>query len=415
MTADIRPFAPPDAEPCADTDFGAEQAPATEIRATPYRCKDPALLPRRPWIYGRQLLRGSLSVIVAPGGVGKTSLTVGTALALASGRPLLGKHVWDGPKRTWLWNLEDSALELSYLVEAARLHWGIAEKDLEGRLFLDSGLSGAELCVAVEDNTGFRIVEPVLAGLVDEIRSREIDVLVVDPFVSCHRVSENNNSAVDAIAKKWAWVSVQANCAVLLVHHTRKLNNAEATAELSRGAVALPYAARSVVALNRMSPVEAGQWGIEGEDRRRFFRAYDDKANRAPPGATSDWYQLASVSLGNGGDDEAGDSIQVVLPWTPPDAFAGVTADHLREVQGRLAAREYRYSVQSADWAGFVVAEVLGLDVEDDGPERKRVKELLKAWIASGALKKGETKDDKGRARPTIEVGILAEPDTSPL
>ncbi len=51
------------------------------------------------------------------------------------------------------------------------------------------------------------------------------------------------------------------------------------------------------------------------EDRRRFFRAYDDKNNRTPPADKSDWYQLASVDLGNGLNGGHGDSLPVVLPW----------------------------------------------------------------------------------------------------
>ena len=38
----------------------------------------------------------------------------------------------------------------------------------------------------------------------------------------------------------------------------------------------------------------------EDERRRRFFRVYDDKNNRAPPSDSSDWYQMISVDLGNG-------------------------------------------------------------------------------------------------------------------
>lgn len=391
--------------------------PGPTIAATPYKCREPAEMPRRPWIYGRQLLRGSLSVIIAPGAVGKTALLVGTALALATGRSLFSKDVWEGPKRVWLWNLEDSELELSYLVEAARLHWSVSASELGERLYVDSALSGAELCLATEDAAGFRINEPIVSALVAELLARKIDVLMVDPFVSSHRVNENNNTAIDAIAKKWARVAVQANCSVLLVHHTRKLNGAEATAEGGRGASALPNAARSVVALNRMSDEDARSWGIEGENRRRYFRAYDDKANRAPPASKSDWYYLASVDLDNGGPDH-GDSIQVVLPWTPPDAFTGVTVDHLRQVQEKIAAADWKDSSLAKDaWAGCAVAEVLELDITNvKGPECRRVKELLKTWISSGALAIERVKDTKkGREVPFVRVGKWAEPEASPL
>jgi len=393
------------------------------IKATPYLCRDAREMPQRPWVYGRQILRGSLSVIVAPGAVGKTALMVGVSLALVTGRSLLGKTVWDGPKRVWLWNLEDSGDELARLIEAARLHWRIDAADIGDRLFVDSGLDGAGLCVATEDRDGFRIIEPVFEELVAELIARQIDVLVVDPVVSSHTVSENNNGAIDAMAKKWARVGVAANCAIVLVHHTKKLNGVEVTAEAARGAVALVNAARSVTALNRMGPDEAAQWGIEGDDRRRYFRTYDDKNNRAPPASASDWHYLASVDLGNGPADGHGDNIQVVLPWTPPDAFTGLTWEHLRDVQAKLGTvaapgdAPARQSPQSDEWAGETVAMVLGLDVTDrKGKDAGRVKALLKGWLGTGALVETKEKDAKKRdERPFIRTGIPAEPESAPL
>ncbi len=388
--------------------FGAVERAG--IAATPYVCRDPKAMPLRPWVYGRQLLRGSLSLVVAPGATGKTALLVGTALALATGRALLDKTVWDGPKRVWLWNLEDSLEEMARLIEAARLHWRISADDIDGRLFVDSALSGADLKLAVEDRDGFRIVRPVVDALVAELIERRVDVLIVDPFVSSHSVSENDNGAIDAIAKEWARVGVRANCSVVLVHHTRKLGGGEATAEGARGAIALVGAARSVLALNKMTEEEARQFGIEGEDRRRYFRAYDDKNNRTPPADASDWFKLASINLGNGPNGTEGDSLPVVLPWSPPDAFDGVTVAHLQEVQSRLGTAIYRRDPQSEDWVGFLIGEVLGLDVSDrKGPHAARVKKLQAKWEANEALVRVKAKDAKRMERTFMEAGRMAD------
>jgi hypothetical protein len=383
------------------------------ITASSFTVKDPATLPRRPWVYGRRLLRGTLSVIVSPGAVGKTALTVGDALALATGRRLLGKDVWDGPKRVWIWNLEDSLDELEKLVHAALLHWRITEADLGGRLFVDSGLTGGGLCIAEETKDGAHILDPVVDALVAELKTRKIDVFMVDPFVSSHCVSENDNAAIDMVAKRWAKVAVEANCAVVLVHHTRKLNGSEVSTEGSRGAVSLTNAARSVLALNRMTDAEGQGWGIEGEDRRRYFRAYDDKNNRTPPASACDWYYLSSVDLGNGEGGLPGDSIQVVLPWSPPDAFTGVTTEHLRRVQELIGGDgDWRENVQAGSWAGEAVADVLGLDVSDrKSADCNRVKTMLKTWISEGVLVVETERDAKqGRDVKYIRVGRQVEP-----
>jgi RecA-family ATPase len=312
---------------------------ATEIKASPFVWQDPSRIPLRPWVYGRWLLRNTITAVVASGGVGKSSLMASTVLALATGRNLLGKTVWERPQRTWYWNLEDDGEELARQIQAAARYHRVAPRDCEGRLFIDSGLDGATLCTAIEGPNGFQIQRPVIEGLVAELLSRTIDVLIVDPFVSSHAVSENDNGAIDAVAKEWARVAKRASCSVVLVHHTRKLGGMKVTAEMSRGAVSLISAARSTLVLNRMDEIEAKAFGIEGdEERRRIFSVQDDKSNRAPA-EKADWHRIESVDLGNGVDGKPGDSIGVVTCWTPPDALDGVTADTLYQVQSLVAQR----------------------------------------------------------------------------
>lgn len=353
------------------------------IKATPYQWRDPASIPVRRWVYGHMLLRGSLTVVVAPGATGKTALTIGTAMALATGRNLLGPKVWGGPKRVWLWNLEDAGEEMARGLQAAAIHWRIEPEDVGDRLYVDSGMDGAELKTAHETKDGTRINAPVVGALLAQLREQQIDVLIVDPFVSSHSVNENDNRAIDLVAKQWARLASQAGCAVILVHHARKLAGGEVSAEAARGASALIAAARSVPTLNRMSDDEAAKFGIEGEERRRFFRVYDDKNNRAPPSDKSDWYRLHSVSLGNGPD--GGDSLPVVVPWSPPQTFDGVTTTHLRAVQERISTGEYRKDPQSQPWAGDVVISALELDGSRKA-DRIRAASLLRTWEENGAL-----------------------------
>jgi len=46
-------------------------------------------IPPRPWLAGTRLLRGYVTLLTGPGGVGKTALTMTTALSYALGRNLL--------------------------------------------------------------------------------------------------------------------------------------------------------------------------------------------------------------------------------------------------------------------------------------------------------------------------------------
>jgi RecA-family ATPase len=145
-----------------------------------------------------------------------------------------------GPKRVWLWNLEDDGEELARIIQAACKHWGISPADIQDRLFVDSALDGAILKLARSTNSeGLVINRPLVAALTDEMLARGIDYLHVDPFVSSHSANENDNMEIDAIAKEWAVVAKNANAGVGLAHHISKAGAGEATALHARGAVAL--------------------------------------------------------------------------------------------------------------------------------------------------------------------------------
>lgn len=372
------------------------------ITATPYSWRDPETLPRRPWIYGRQLLRGSVFVLIAPGATGKSGLMAGAAMALCTGKPLLGHEVWGGAKRVWIWNLEDSLADLAFSIQAAALHWGISEVDLDGRLFVDSGLDGATLKLARVTRDGPQINAEVSAQIVAEIKHRRIDVLIVDPFISSHGLNdENDNAAIDMVAKEWARIATAAGCAVILVHHSKKLGGGEVNAESARGASSLVDAARGGLALNTMTQAEAEGFGIAADQRRRFFRAEDAKPNRAPPGG-GQWHEMVSVYLGNGVD--GGDSVGVATPWKAPDPFDEVAGHHLGLVQGKIADGIWRHNPQAADWAGKAVAEVLGFDIDLKADKRK-AKAILETWIRNDVLRVQSRPDKNGDMRPFVIVG----------
>lgn len=374
------------------------------IRAKPFEWRDPKELPERPWLYGRLMLRGSVTAIVAPGGVGKTTFMLGTALALVTGRSLLGHKVRNGPHQTWVWNLEDSGDELARAVSGAMKHWGLDADDIGNRLFVNSGLDGDRLCIATQTrDVGPKIAQPVIDALKGEIRTRRIDILIIDPFVSSHMVSENDNMAIDMVTKQWSAIAAELDCAVVLVHHTRKANGQEVDAESSRGASALVNAARSVLVLNRMTSKEASNFGISDDERRFYFRVTADKQNRAPP-AKADWYRLEGVMLDNG--PQGGDSVGVVVPWSPPDAIASVPPDQLAEVQRRADEGSYRLSDRAQDWVGYMVADVLGVDVSNPAAKR-RIRRMVEGWIASGHLVTREKYvDSRKKLLPFVISGI---------
>jgi RecA-family ATPase len=206
----------------------------TAIRATPYRWPDPASLPTRQWLLGHWLLRGEVTAIIAPGGTGKSTITNTSVISLVSGRELLGQILPYGPQAVWIYNLEDGTDELERQLAAACTFHDIGPEDCGDRLHLDSGLV-QPLCTAIEDRDGFALAEEVFTQLAATISARQIATVIVDPFVSSHAVQENSNGAIDAIAKRWKRLAQETGCAVVLVHHTKKLGGREVTAEDGAG------------------------------------------------------------------------------------------------------------------------------------------------------------------------------------
>ncbi|MEV8468635.1 AAA family ATPase [Fluviibacterium sp. DFM31] len=382
------------------TELDAYRADVATDRAdrlpTEFVWRDPAAIPPRPWLYGRHLIRKQVSVTVAPGGVGKSSLTICEALAMASGREILGDWTAKGLK-VWLYNLEDPRDEMDRRIIAAMQHHDVSPEEIAGRLYVDTGRERA-LSTAIQTREGVQILKPELDALANEIEAREIDVLVIDPFISSHQASENDNGAIDLVAKEWARLADRCNSAIELVHHTRKTNGEEATTESGRGASSLLAAARSGRVLNKMSDAQKAEAGVR-DDPATYFAITRDKANLAPVGERV-WRRMASVHLSNG------DSVGVAEVWEWPDMFDGVAVEDLLAVQRALDGKCRRYSDQTGgDWAGVVVADVLHLDATAD---RKRIKKMIEAWLKSGALTKVKIPDAKRMERPCLEVGEWA-------
>lgn len=352
------------------------------ISPSPFVWCDPALLPPREWLYGHHLCRKYVSATIAPGGVGKSTLIVTDALAMATGRELIGTRPHQ-PMRVWLWNGEDPAEEMRRRVIAAMLRHGIEPHEVDGRLFLDSGRD-TPIRIGTTSSTGPRIVQPVIDALIVAIRDRGIDVLVVDPFVSVHAMPENDNGAMDAAVKAFALVADKTGCAIDLVHHSRKLNGADADLDAARGGSAIAGAVRAARALNVMSKEAADGFGIGELDRRSFVRIDDAKSNLAPASGAR-WFRLSGQSLGNGTPERSADFIAVVEPWTPPDAFDGIAIADLYAVQRAIHQKAFRESPQAANWVGHEIGRVLGLNSHAD-PDRRRIKHLIKTWVANRAF-----------------------------
>jgi AAA domain/Primase C terminal 2 (PriCT-2) len=295
------------------------------IAFTPYIWQDPATLPMRRWLYGKHYIRKFLSATMAAGGLGKSSLVLVEAIAMATKINLLGVPV-PGQVRVAYWG-EDPADEIERRVAAILLHFKIPREKIGGWLFVDSFRNQPLRVASLEKG---EIVFPDDDALTKALIESRIDVLILDPFVKTHSVSENDNAAIDSVARKFNDIAELADCSIELAHHVRKASNfgrSEVTADDGRGAGALKDAARCVRVMNRMTTDEAPAAQVRESDRKRYFRVDDDgKANMTAPAEAATWFKLVSVPLYNNPADpnDYGDVIGVVTSWQLPGVFSGL-------------------------------------------------------------------------------------------
>lgn len=337
---------------------------------------------------------------VSPGGVGKSSLVLAEAVSMSSGRSLL-HFAPEAPMRIWYWNGEDPRDELDRRIAAICKHFGICRDELEGRLFVDSGRQ-LPICLAVEERSGVKIATADVEALAEAIKAESIDVLFVDPFVSSHMVAESDNMSIETVARQWAEIADRTDCAIELVHHTRKSRD-ELSADDARGAGALVNRARSVRVLNRMIKADATKAGIEERDCWRYFRVDDAKQNLAPPSTTATWCQLESVDLGNGGIG-VGDEVGVPAVWQWQEAATEVSPVQLAALREKIEGGHWRKDIQSPDWIGHAIASVLSLDLGRE-TDKVRVKECQRKWTLDGWLEQYQGQDSSRKPKAHVRIG----------
>ncbi|MGC2078759.1 MAG: AAA family ATPase, partial [Xanthobacteraceae bacterium] len=167
-------------------------------------------LPMRQFLYGKHYARKYLSSTIAPGGLGKSTLLTAETTAMGAGKSLLLGEPATPPLRTWYINGEDDEEEIKRKFMAVARYHGLTNEDIGGRLLVNSGRS-YNFVVAVGGRGSIEIKEEVVAAIKDYIKSNGIDVVIIDPFVAFHGVSENDNQQINTVCRVWRGIAEECN------------------------------------------------------------------------------------------------------------------------------------------------------------------------------------------------------------
>lgn len=323
------PAAPPGASPGAHGSAGGQGSlslPGAAVRGLP---------PPRQWIYGRDLLLGHATMAIAPGGFGKTAWAMAVALALASGKPLLGDDVFNGPHTVLFMSQDDDRTEMERRALAAELHhrkkFGmglvvLGMEDLGSVTFTKK--MGRD---AVVDYAGLGRLE----ALITLHRPRVVMLDALNGF--CTAGGVNDNATMTELLAGLQKLAERLGIAFLILHHERKGARDDVDADASMGAASIINKARIALRLVRMTETEASKFGVLPWESWQYIAVSSAKVNLAPMGQRR-WVRLVGVKLGNGTPAyPAGDTAQTVEQWTPAHAGLQFDMSTIRAVVARIA------------------------------------------------------------------------------
>jgi hypothetical protein len=181
-------------------------------------------------------------------------------------------------------------------------------------------------------------------------------------------------------------ISVSANCALHLVHHTRKppagTSHQAGDIFAVRGGGAIVGDAHFVFTLADMGQADGETLGVADADRKKFIRLDDAKGKVAPPSGAL-WFEREGVTMPYG---LLGEEVGVLVPrsFDKDQGSNSITTFQavqiLKEIDQRWTERNpFSASVQSPRY-------VVPMMVQSHGCSPKAARSLLRDWLNNGMV-----------------------------
>jgi hypothetical protein len=368
--------------------------PAPKHSATIYIFPDPSSIPRREFLYAGHYVRNFVTATVAPGGFGKTTLTLFELLWMA-----------EAGHRVWYISGEDPKVEIDRRIAAHCQYHDTDRTKIASRLFVDDKVSFPLSLGSSPRTSRVMFEEQWLRRFESEIREKKIDVVALDPFISFHTVSESDNGAIDQIVKRCGLIAQATASCMELSHHVRKSvqgMTGELTVDDTRGGSSIVNAVRSCRVINRMNPDEAGIAKISNDKRSSYVRIDKGKRNMAPPEKAT-WWHIVSVALPNG------DNVQAIETYEFPSAFAGMSVAEIDWVQRLLRdGGPRRANSQTEDWLGHEIGRRVGREDTDTKAGAIWANKIIREWIRKKVFRRVLMRDPVTR-KPNVPFYVANE------
>lgn len=272
------------------------------INLSVVRDLNPKSIPTRGIIMKGRYEGRLVSALLAPGGVGKSTLVFLDAMAMTSGITIHPSYDIHKHGNVWIHNSEDPLVELHRRVVAMAYEYNVPFHEFHHDIFLTSGRNFNIKLVGIDGGKAV-VNKGLIEEIIDIINTKKIVLFIVDPLVNTHSVNENDNSQMSVVIDCYQEIAEKTGCAIGIVHHTHKGGGrAESRGEMDigRGASALVNAARSVHTLSNFTPKEIEKFGLPGERSRSYARLDVAKTNNHMPYDKPVFYEKVGVDLING-------------------------------------------------------------------------------------------------------------------
>ena len=220
-----------------------------------------------------RLFYADVGCLIAPGGVGKTTLMLHTAMNIVLGLDVFGETVRK-PGRVLILTAEDPRQILVARLRACMD--GLTDPEraavMDGVRIADVSGMGIKLTDTVADSV--MPSERTIDAMLELARQIKPVLIVIDPAVSFGVGESRVNDAEQGLVEAARRLRNELNCCVLYIHHSGKANARERTLDQysGRGGSAFADGSRMVLVLQNLppdefasatgQPLEAGETGL---------------------------------------------------------------------------------------------------------------------------------------------------------
>ena len=325
------------------------------------------------------------TTFAAPGGTGKTQLTLWMALHVAAGKKLFGKYEVKRPGRVLVMNAEDPKRQLQRrLIQLANhMEWSSEEEKhaaFERVAFVDFETDTIALS-AQQNRTNHYELTATVMEIVRSYRGSDLSWVIFDPMTLFGFDEAGGNDSASAMMKASGVLAEQLDCAITYVTHTTKAGarSGEADMHTTRGAAAFGDLTRAHWNLVNFRPYDA-------MTKTRFLQLSFDKASYAAPQSP-----VHIMAVEN----------NTFSVYDPEQDTGGELDEQLWESVKRaisaLRKNGEACSVETVSTYGYEIAgQTFG---------RTRVKPKIREWLETGRLETGT----EGRRAQQLRVNVRWE------